>query len=66
MRLMSFVRNKAFWLLDAIKGKPIRAAYTDIKKIDGMDSNNPFVQEYQNRAWKTLKEVACSKTKAYA
>ena len=66
MKIIPFMRNKGFWIMDAIKGGPVKAAYNDIKKIDEMDSDNPFIKEYQEQAWQTLKEKACSNTKAYA
>lgn len=66
MSLLGWGRNKAFWLLDFIKGGIVAKAYDDIKKIDLMDSDNAFVAEYRRRAWLKLRENACLKTKAYA
>ena len=66
MDMMSFVRNRAFWLLDAVKGSPVRTAYKNIKEIDETDSNSALIQEHQDKAWEVLKDKACSKTKAYA
>lgn len=66
MGIMSFARNRAFWLLDAAKGSPVRTAYKNIKEIDETDSGSAFIQEHQNKAWKVLKDKACSKTKVYA
>ena len=65
MALLSLARNKAFWLIDAMRGSLVRQAYSDIKKIDEMDSDDPFVREYQEQAWKKLKERVCRTTKAY-
>lgn len=65
MALLSLARNKAFWLIDAMRGSLVRQAYNDIKKIDEMDSDDPFVREYQEQAWKKLKERVCRTTKAY-
>ncbi len=66
MTFLSFVRNKAFWMMDIMKGSPVKQAYSDIKKIDKMDSENLFIKEYQEQAWVKLKEQACRTTKAYA
>lgn len=65
MALLSLARNKAFWLMDAMRGSLVRQAYSDIKKIDEMDSDDPFIKEYQEQAWKKLKERVCRTTKAY-
>lgn len=65
MEFMAFARNKAFWLLDSMKGKSVRLAYNDIKRIDEMDFDHPFIQEYQRHAWEELKHKACTTTKAY-
>lgn len=66
MRFMTFARNKVFWIMDCMRGSLVRETYNDIKKIDEMDSCNPFIQEYQKKAWMKLKDKACSNTKAYA
>lgn len=66
MGLLSFARNKSFWLFDLIKGGHIKTAYDEIKKIDKMDSDSSFISEYQHQAWENLKRIACSNTKAYA
>lgn len=66
MKIMSFLRNKAFWLMDSMKGNIVKNAYDDIKKIDEMDSDNAFISEYQKQHWEKLKTAACAKTKAYA
>lgn len=66
MGIISFARNKAFWFIDSVRGSSIRNAYNDIKMIDEMDSDNPFIKKYQQQAWKKLKKEACTKTKVYA
>lgn len=65
MKLMSFARNKVFWLLDSIKGSNVKIAYDNIKKIDSLNSDAPYIKEHQDAAWIKLKQNACSKTKAY-
>lgn len=65
MRVLAFVRNRTFWLMDLLKGSPVRHAYDDIKKFDEMDSINPFLRKYQKQAWLDLKEKACRTTRAY-
>ncbi|MFE1242847.1 hypothetical protein ACFW35_01850 [Fictibacillus sp. NPDC058756] len=40
-------RNIAFWTLDSIKGKSIKKAYEEIKRIDQSDSRTDQVSEYQ-------------------
>ena len=65
MGFMAFIRNNAFWFMDSMKGKPVRCAYNDIKKIDEMNSDHPFIYEYQRQAWEKLKQKACATTKAY-
>ena len=66
MSLMVFARNKAFWFLDYLKGNPVKKSYLEIERIDKMDYDNPYISEYQNEAWKRLKENACSTTQEYA
>lgn len=65
MELFTFIRNKGFWTLDALKGGAVRKAYEDIKKIDEMDSSDLYIKEYQRKAWRKLKNVACATTKHY-
>lgn len=65
MKLLEVTRNRAFWHLDNFKGKKVRTAYLDIKKIDRMSSNNKYISDYQKKAWKELKQHACSTTKFY-
>lgn len=66
MGLMSFARNRVFWLMDCIKGGPVRTAYKEIKMIDESDSGTTDIQLYQEQAWEKLKEKACTNTKAYS
>lgn len=66
MTLLNIARNKVFWLLDNLKGGQIHKSYSEIKKIDEMDSDNPYVIEHQRRAWEILKKKACFSTRAYA
>lgn len=65
MNLMVFVRNKAFWLLDYLRRSPVKKAYLEIERIDKMDSDNPYISEYQKEAWEKLKQNACSTTQIY-
>lgn len=65
MKLLEVTRNRAFWHLDNFKGKKVRTAYLDIKKIDKMDSDNKYISDYQKKAWEELKQHACSTTKFY-
>lgn len=65
MGIICVARNRAFWLMDAVKGSPVRTAYNTIKKIDEMDSGSAYIQRHQEEAWQILKEKACSKTRAY-
>lgn len=66
MKFISYMRNKAFWFMDFLKGSHVRTAYNDIKKIDEMDSDDLFIKNYQEEAWLKLREKVCLKTKAYA
>lgn len=65
MKILELTRNRAFWHLDNFKGKKVRTAYLDIKKIDRMDSDNKYISDYKKKAWKELKQHACSTTKFY-
>lgn len=65
MEILPYLRNKVFWMIDTVKGSPVRNAYNDIKKIDSLDSDSSLVKEYQSKAWEKLKETACSNTVAY-
>lgn len=65
MNFMCFMRNRAFWRLDAIRGGSIKKAYDVIKKIDEMDSDDPRISKYQQKAFRRLKEKACQNTVAY-
>jgi phenylacetate-CoA ligase len=65
MHFLAWVRNNAFWTLDTLKGNKVRKAYEEIKKIDYMDSNNPYIEQHQKKAWAVLKEKACTTTMAY-
>ena len=59
------LRSMAYWTLDQIKGSPVKRAYIDIKKIDQMNSTDPFIAQYQQTAWKSLKNHACATTPFY-
>lgn len=65
MRLMSIIRSKSFWLLDNLKGGYVRNAYSTISNIDHRDSNDRYVIDYQNSAWKALRNHAVSETSYY-
>ena len=60
MSLLPILRRKAFWMLDFFKGKPIKKAYLEIRKIDEMASDNSYIHNYQLERWQKLKEHACS------
>ena len=42
MKLMNYLRKKAFWTLDKLRGEQIKRGYQSIKKIDLMDSSDPY------------------------
>ena len=65
MRLINFARQKAFWLLDSLKGKTVRKAYMEIKYIDTINSNEKFLLDYKKRMWRALQEHACKTTIFY-
>lgn len=66
MGLIALIRNRAFWALDAVKGGRVRMAYNEIKRIDNLDSSDPYIKEYQKKAWKKLKKEACTFTEYYS
>lgn len=58
-------RNKAFWMQDKLKGSLIRHAYEEIKTIDELDSNDPFVNEYKEKKLQKLLNHAVETTEFY-
>lgn len=66
MPIIPSLRRAAFWLLDQVKGAPVKTAYTVIKKIDEMDSSNPFIKEYQESEFCRLMKEARENTEYYA
>ncbi|MCM3744099.1 hypothetical protein M3193_08080 [Sporosarcina luteola] len=60
------LRRFAFWNLDRIKGSPIKSAYNEIKKIDSLDSNDRFIEEYQTIQLEKLIFHAVNTTKIYS
>lgn len=58
MAFLSYVRNKAFWFLDSLKGSQVKKAYNEIKHIDNLDSGSLFIKEHQRKSWETLKNRA--------
>lgn len=65
MKLMNYLRKKAFWTLDKLRGQQIKRGYRSIKKIDLMDSSDPYIKKYQNKVWLELKNHACNTTEFY-
>ncbi len=65
MKLMNYLRKKAFWTLDELRGEQIKRGYQSIKKIDLMDSSDPYIKKYQNKVWLELKNHACNTTEFY-
>ena len=66
MSFLVFSRNKSFWILDALRGGPVRKAYDAINKIDCTDSESLSIQKYQKKRWEELKKKAVSTTEFYA
>lgn len=58
-------RRAAFWLLDKLKGSPVRNAYLMIKKIDIMDSDNTETVNYVNKHIDELIAHSCKTTEFY-
>lgn len=48
-----------------MNGKKVRDAYLVIKKIDGLNSDNPYIHSYQLEQWQKLKKHACSTVDFY-
>ena len=66
MGMLTGLRNRGFWVLDAIKGSPVRKAYNEIKQLDCISSSELSIQEHQDRQWRKLKECAINTTVFYA
>ena len=63
---LEWVRNRAFWTLDAIKGGHIKSAYEKLKRIEGEDLSDLEVQEYQQAKIRELLEYAVSTVPYYS
>lgn len=48
-KMLSKSREIAFWALDDVKGKIIREAYDEIKRIDHLNSTSEQVWEFQKK-----------------
>lgn len=66
MSFLAGLRNKSFWMLDALKGGTMRKAYDELKFFDGVDSDNPVIKEHQEKQWRMLKEQAVKTTEFYS
>ena len=66
MMFLEWVRNRAFWTLDAIKGGHIKSAYEMLKRIEGEDLSDLEVQEYQQAKIRELLEYAVSTLPYYS
>jgi phenylacetate-CoA ligase len=63
--LLCKIRNRAFWTLDSLKGRPIKAAYEEIKKIDNINSSDKYINNYHNQAFNKLAKHAIATTEYY-
>lgn len=66
MSVLGQLRRVTYWMIDLLKGSPVRKAYNEIKLIDHTDSGSPVVQKLQKKQWRELKERAVKTTEFYA
>ena len=62
---MCKLRNRFFWLLDAVKSGTIRKAYQELKFFDEADSRSEGLAEHQKTALQMLLQHAIDTTKFY-
>lgn len=64
--LLVMSRGAAFWFLDLLKGRKIKIAYNDIKKMYSLDSLDYQVSFYQKQVLTKLLKYAVENTKFYS
>lgn len=59
------LRSLAFWFLDALKGRTVKKAYTELKTFDATDSRSARFAEHQKSTLQKLLQHAMNTTKFY-
>jgi phenylacetate-CoA ligase len=62
---MHKLRGLAFWSLDALKGRTVKKAYTELKTFDATDSRSARFTEHQKSILQKLLQHAINTTKFY-
>lgn len=66
MNLLELARNRAFWLLDALKGGKVRKALTILQNIEDGHWNDKQIKEYQKNCVENLLQHAKETVPFYA